>query len=170
MTDRTTDVARTPEPQASPPRTYVDPFSPFHEEMDRLMNNVFGAQRMPLWPRAMAGIDKMSMMPSMDVEDTDQAYTISVELPGMAEDDVEVSVDDGLLVIAGEKRMGESRDEDNVYVSERRFGRVQRALRLPDGIDEEGIEAHVDKGVLTVVVPKTDEIPTPSRQIPVTKA
>ena len=171
MTDKTTEAVDRPGRQVARPHRYVDPFSRFHSEMDRLMEDAFGHGRAMTWPRMTApligGIEAGLMMPRIDVTEDDAAITVTAELPGLSEDDVEVTLNDDLLVIKGEKRQGESCDEDNVYVSERRFGSFQRTLKLPEGIEEEKIEAHVDKGVLTVVVPKAPTAAKPERRIPV---
>jgi len=173
MTDKTNVATRTPDaPVSRPP--YVDPFSTFRGEMDRLMDSFFGERSMAMWPRAGTPVfgDAATdlMMPRMDVTEDDEKITVTAEMPGLSEDDVEVTLNDDLLVVKGEKRMGDSREEDDVHVSERRFGSFQRSLRLPDGIDEDKIAAHVDKGVLTVVVPKLPGRDKPKRNIPVGSA
>ena len=170
MTDKTNVATRTADaPVSRPP--YVDPFSTFRGEMDRLMDSFFGEGALAMWPRAGAlrldAAANDSMMPRMDVTEDDEKITVTAEMPGLSEDDVEVTLNDDLLVVKGEKRMGDSREEDDVHVSERRFGSFQRSLRLPDGIDEDKITAHVDKGVLTVVVPKLPGQDKPERNIPV---
>ncbi len=173
MTDKTTNVARMPEKQVSQPDRYVDPFSTFRVEMDRLMDDYLGANRLVLWPGLTSplfdGATPGAMMPRMDVTEDNEKITVTAELPGLTEGDVELTLHDDVLVVKGEKRAGESRDEDNVYVSERRFGSFQRSIRMPENIDADAIDAHVENGVLTVTVPKKPEAKKPSRQIPVGK-
>ncbi|MEQ8602591.1 MAG: Hsp20/alpha crystallin family protein [Marivibrio sp.] len=94
--------------------------------------------------------------PSADASHVDDAYRIRLELPGVEEDDVEVSVHDGVLTISGEKKeeREETDDERRVYFSERSYGAFERAFRIPDTVDQDRIEADFDKGVLTIALPK----------------
>ncbi len=92
--------------------------------------------------------------PPMDVTGSDDGLVVSLDLPGMAEDDIEVDVAEGVLTIRGE-RVAEATTEDaGTYRRERRFGRFERRLRLPDGTEVERIAASFRNGVLTVEVPK----------------
>jgi len=106
--------------------------------------------------------------PSVDVVDEAKSLRITVELPGMSEGDIELSVDGNLLTIKGEKRTDASSDENGCYRTERAFGYFQRVIPLPANASTEGIEANFDKGVLTVRVPKTKAAPDVSKRIAVT--
>ena len=97
-----------------------------------------------------------TFQPSIDVTDEDKHVRVTAELPGLGKDDVEVTVQDGVLTIRGEKKSEQSTDEDGCYRLERYFGTFQRVLPLPPDIDPDGAEAKFDNGVLTVRVPKTD--------------
>lgn len=109
--------------------------------------------------------------PRADVRDTDAAFVVELELPGVAEDDVELSVLDGVLTIAGEKKQAdesEQTDADgNVRVHvERSYGRFERRFALPENVDAENAEAAFQRGVLRVTLPKV-ELPDPVKRIPV---
>ena len=90
----------------------------------------------------------------MDVSESDKSIDVSVELPGMDENDVEVSISDDRLTISGEKTQEETREEGTVQVHERSFGSFRRSFRLPPDADADKVVASFEKGVLTVSVPK----------------
>lgn len=113
------------------------------------------------WPKSAGGL-----APAVDVTETEKAYTIAAELPGVSEQDIDVSVHDGSLVIKGEKHQEKEEKAKNRYLSERSYGAFQRVFGLPKGTDESKIEAQFHNGVLTVTVPKNAEIPN-SRKVDV---
>jgi len=106
--------------------------------------------------------------PSADAAAKEDAYEVNLELPGVAEADIEIEVRDGVMTIKGEKRSEHEESGKHFYFSERSYGAFQRAFRLPADVDEDRIEAHADKGVLHVILPKRPETPeTGSRRIAV---
>ena len=125
------------------------PFIRLRHEMDRLFDDFFSA---PLlgggWSRAMS-------WPSLEVNETDNEVRITAELPGMTEKDVELSVQDGMLSIRGEKK-SEQDDRDRGW-SERYYGRFERRIALPDGADDQRCEASFRDGVLSIRMPKSPE-------------
>lgn len=92
--------------------------------------------------------------PTADAAALDEAYEVNLELPGVAEEDIEIEVRDGVMTIKGEKRSAREETGKHFYFSERTYGAFQRAFRLPADVDEDRIAAHADKGVLHVVLPK----------------
>lgn len=104
-----------------------------------------------LWSPGLTGLAPMAV----DVAEDDKLYTITAELPGVPEQNVEVTVDDGLLVIRGEKREQKEEKGKNRYLSERSYGAFQRMFSLPRGTDPAGVKASFHNGVLSVTVPKT---------------
>ena len=99
-------------------------------------------------------LDSGFPMPVADVTESETAYHVMVELPGVAQSDIELSLADDILTIKGEKREEHTEKHDTVHVFERNFGAFQRAFHVPDGIDRPKIAAAFDKGVLTVTLPK----------------
>ena len=91
---------------------------------------------------------------AVDVGENDKAYTISAELPGVDEKNIEVSVEDGMLAVRGEKRQEQEEKDKHHYMRERRYGAFQRMFALPKGTDENKVEARFHNGVLTISVPK----------------
>ncbi len=95
--------------------------------------------------------------PALDVEETEEAFTLHVELPGVDADQVEVSLEENVLTIAGERRFYDEREAEGFRRIERHFGRFHRAVRLPDRVDAEGVTAGYRDGLLTITVPKAEE-------------
>lgn len=93
--------------------------------------------------------------PAFDVVEKDGEFQITAELPGLSENDVEIKLNNNLLTVRGEKSESKETEEKNYYLSERRFGSFQRSFRVPDGVNNEQIEADFAKGILTIKLPKT---------------
>lgn len=108
-----------------------------------------GMQR--LWNDGVTGFAILAI----DVTETDAAYTITAELPGVKEKDVEVSINEDMLVIKGEKRQEKEEKDQDHHLTERSYGSFQRMFSLPRGTDGAKVEAHFTNGVLVVSVPKT---------------
>jgi len=135
-----------------------DPFLTLHREMNRLFDDVFrGFDLMPL-----TSTGPMMSWPNLEVVETDKELRVCAELPGMAEKDVEVLLEDGVLTIRGEKQ-AESQDEGRRF-SERFYGRFVRQVPVGD-IEEERVEASFKNGVLTVTMPKTARAQEHTRRI-----
>jgi HSP20 family protein len=108
--------------------------------------------------------------PAMDVAETDKTYEITAELPGMIESEVQVVASNGVLTIKGEKKEEKEEKKKDYYLSERRYGSFDRRLRIPDGVDEDKIEATFKKGVLSVTIPKKPEAQKLGKKIDVKAA
>ena len=106
----------------------------------------------------------------MDLVEKDGGYEITAELPGLAEDNVEVKVAGGVLTIRGEKREEKEEKDKQYHLAERRYGAFQRAFRIPPGVDPDRIEAAFAKGVLTVTLPKSAEAQSGEKTIAVKPA
>ncbi|MDB5448171.1 MAG: type effector protein [Phenylobacterium sp.] len=106
------------------------------------------------------------LAPRLDVRETDQEFRVSVELPGVSEDDVEVDVDDDLLTIRAEKKEEREVDRSDQHVTERLFGVFQRSIRLPQAVDAQAVKATLENGVLQIVIPKSER-QARNRRVPV---
>jgi HSP20 family protein len=93
----------------------------------------------------------------LEVYERDGHTVVRLEVPGMKEEDIDVSVTDGLLTIKGEKKHEEEIKEENYYYSERSFGSFLRTLSIPKGVDESKLAATYDNGILELEIPKADE-------------
>ncbi len=96
-----------------------------------------------------------SFRPRIDVVEDKDALRVTAELPGMERDDLHISVDNDVLILRGEKKLESKQDERGCYRIERAFGRFERLIPLPDGLDLNSAEATFDKGVLTIRIPKS---------------
>ena len=103
----------------------------------------------------------------MDIAETDRAFEVTAELPGIDEKDVDISVADGVLTIRGEKKAESEEKAKNYHRIERAYGSFQRSLALPPTIDEDAIEATFRNGVLKLLLPKTAKALEKAKKIPV---
>lgn len=131
-------------------------WDPFRElvgiqnEMNRLFGQTFGGD---VGDAESAG----SWSPPMDVHETPERFTITLELPGMTTGDIDITVEDNVLSISGERKFYDEVNEDAFHRIERRFGRFQRRIVLPQQCDPEKVQASMDNGILTVEVPKAEQ-------------
>ena len=129
-----------------------DPFMSLHREMNRLFDDVFRGAPMA-GTRGSSGGD---FVPAhMDVSETENQIRICAELPGVSQDDVEVTLDEDVLTIKGEKRLERKDEKENYHFMERSYGTFQRSLRLPFRVEPDQVQADFNNGVLTVTLPKT---------------
>ena len=100
--------------------------------------------------------------PALDISERTDAYLVTAELPGVEADDLQITLDDGLLTIQGEQYFAHDSSEQHFHRVERRYGAFRRSITLPAQVIAEGIQASVDNGVLQILVPKMEEA-TPKR-------
>ena len=132
-----------------------DPFLSLHREMNRLFDDVL---RGSLGPSQNEPLGQSGMLtPHIDVSETENEVRICAELPGVRDEDIDVSLDDDILTIRGEKKFERKDDKENFHFMERSYGSFQRSLRLPYSVNPDEVKAHVENGVLTVTVPKTQQ-------------
>ncbi len=118
----------------------------------RFFNNTFTRQHPFAWN------SDYKWKPSTDISETDDSYEVRAELPGVPMEDVHISVKDDFLTIKGEKRQ-ENGDESNNYKRvERRYGSFERKFTLPPKVDADNIKAKFNDGVLTLSIPKPEEV------------
>ena len=123
-------------------------------EMDRLFDRFTSGFGFVPFPALRSETVFSVPSPAVAITEDDQSFKLTVELPGMPEKDVQVSLSGNTLIVKGEKRQEKEQQEKGYYLSERSYGEFQRAFALPDGVNAEKIEAAVANGVLTVTVPK----------------
>jgi HSP20 family protein len=128
-----------------------DPFrdiTSLRDEMNRLFTRTLGEG-------SSAG---SAWTPAVDIFDAAGAIVLKAELPGLSPDDIDIEVDDNVLTLKGERRFEEKVEEGRYYRVERAYGSFQRSVTLPQGVKADEITASFDSGVLTVRVPKADEV------------
>jgi HSP20 family protein len=122
-------------------------------EMNRLFTSLFDSPTRPS-----SGETTRRWIPAIDLVEDGDRYVLHADLPGVAEQDVSVEVDAGVLKISGERRSARTEQQGGYRRIERSFGSFSRSLTLPDGIDPDAVEASFDKGVLEVRIPKPERI------------
>lgn len=118
-------------------------------DMNRLFDDVLGAK----WGR---GEDR-DWVPTVDVEERENEFVVSLDVPGVDKKDVKVALEDNILTIRGERKVERSENEGTYHCTERCFGTFQRSFTLPRTIDSSKIHARHKDGVLTVTLPKAEE-------------
>lgn len=101
--------------------------------------------------------DISTVQPVVNVEETENEYLISAELPGMDKKDINISIEDNVLSISGEKKSESKTDEKNYHRFERSYGKFYRSFELPHVVDRENIDASYKNGVLNISLPKAEE-------------
>ncbi len=130
-----------------------DPFREL-EEMSSRLNRIFGR------PRGSAEADSEMMavanwMPSVDISETDDAYLIKGEIPGVKKEDVKVTIQNGMLTIQGERKQEKEEKNKKFHRVECSYGSFARSFRVPDDADESAVKAEFKDGMLNVSLPKS---------------
>lgn len=136
-----------------------DPWRGFQSDVERMFENFFGTASTPfsLFSRPFtSGSEGALVVPSVDVKESDNAIEITAELPGIKEEDIELTLRDGVLTLRGEKRVERDDKDNNYHMTERRFGAFQRSFRLPEDVDNKACEANYENGVLHIFLPKRE--------------
>jgi HSP20 family protein len=96
-------------------------------------------------------------LPPMDLVETADHYVLRADLPGLSDGDVNVQLEDNVLTISGERKAEHVDQQEGYYRLERAFGEFSRSLTLPDGVDPDSVQAHFDRGVLEIRIPKPEQ-------------
>jgi HSP20 family protein len=166
------------EPQKVPVHTLAEratqdyPFFQLHREIDRLFDEAFGrfpsALRGPQeWPE----LTPVLLTPELDIKETDKNYVLSLEVPGVAREDVDIRVDGDRLVIHGEKNQEQKKEDENYHCIERHYGSFERVLTLPKEANADNIDASFKDGVLTITIERqAKSLPKEAKKIEVKAA
>jgi HSP20 family protein len=127
-----------------------NPIAALQREMNQVFESFWNRVGNLDWPWG-------SGMARSDMVETDGAIEVSIELPGMEMKDIEVTVNDDMLTVKGEKRIERQEEKRGYYLSERSYGAIYRTIPLPPGVDGEKAEASFKNGVLTIRLPQTPE-------------
>ncbi len=119
--------------------------------MDQLFDEFFGLDK-GIWPES-----TLNVVPAVNLEETEDAYKISAELPGMQKKDINITLENNVLSISGEKKAENKVEEKNYHRIERSYGKFHRAFELPGTVNRDKIEADYKDGILHISVPKAEE-------------
>jgi HSP20 family protein len=140
-----------------------NPIATLQREMNHVFENFWNRVGQFEWPW---GSDEAKS----DMVETDKAIEVSIELPGMEMKDIEVTVNDDMLTVKGEKKIERQEEKKGYYLSERSYGAIYRTIPLPPGVDGEKAQASFKNGVLTIKLPQTPEAQAKVRKIAVKEA
>jgi len=102
--------------------------------------------------------DERTFLPRFDVKETKEGYQFKADLPGLTESDIEISLTGNQLTVSGKRETESHEDNDTFYACERQFGSFSRVFTLPEACDAEHVRAEMNKGVLTIALPKKPEL------------
>lgn len=121
-------------------------------EMNRLFEQAFEDGSLTRWqPSTSWGL-------AVDVAENDDAFIVTASVPGLSPDDLDITLTDNVLTIKGEYKADETIDEGQYHIRERRYGSFGRSITLPVPVNAESVDANYEKGVLTLTVPKAEEV------------
>ncbi|MGH8893083.1 MAG: Hsp20/alpha crystallin family protein [Actinomycetes bacterium] len=137
-----------------------DPFEDLRDAQDELLRmNRMRVQRLAqLGQQYDAAASTQAWPPPVDISERKDAYLVAVELPGVGLDDIDITFEDGLLTIQGERRFPHDSSEEKMHRVERRYGAFRRSITLPSHVVAEAIEASAQDGMLHILVPKAEEV------------
>ncbi len=140
-----------------------EPFRDVDDVYDR-----FIAESMRRWPRQGAATQPpREWAPAADVSETDVEFVIKAELPEVRKEDVSITVQDGVLTLAGERKQAKIEEQEKIHRIERLYGSFARRFALPDNADENGIRAESRDGLIVIRIPKQRVVEPQPRQIQV---
>lgn len=145
----------------------VEPFSRLRDEVEHMFDE-FPAR----WP-ALQGASRPTSsipVPAVELIENDDSYKVSVEVPGIDPEDIDLSVQQDMLIVKGEKREEFSESDRNNARSERSYGCFERHITLPADADLESIEANSKNGVITIEIPRDTNNTLAARKIPIGSA
>ena len=99
----------------------------------------------------------LDISPRIDISETDEGYLLEGELPGLKENEIDIKIDNNILTIKGKKEEFSEEKNKNYYLKERYSGSFQRSISLPNNINEEGIDANFEDGILRINIPKKNQ-------------
>jgi HSP20 family protein len=160
---------QTSKTETTPATRPGDPFSAMRAEMEHVFDKFLGGAHWPSLPDLFAGSAGGRVMPSVDIHENDKEIVVEAELPGMQQDDVDITLRDGMLTMKGEKKSEREEKKGDFHVTERTYGSFHRSFRLPDTVDEENVTANLDNGVLRVTLRKKPEAVKAEKKIAIAK-
>jgi HSP20 family protein len=125
-------------------------------EMNRLFNTVFDSPSSAGAGRG-NGQTLRRWIPAMDLVETEDAFVLRADLPGLSEQDVNIELEDNVLTVSGERKAEHEERKEGYYRVERASGSFSRSLTLPEGVDPEAVSANFERGVLEVRIPKPEQ-------------
>jgi HSP20 family protein len=135
-----------------------DPFQDLRSAQDEMAQmSPMLAHALGLHTQPQGSATATAWTPALDISERKDAYLVTVELPGLKPEDLDIAMEDGLLTIQGERQLTSESSEQQFHRVERRYGAFRRSITLPAHVMAEGIQASFEDGVLQILVPKAEE-------------
>jgi HSP20 family protein len=147
------------------PATY-SPFVGLQDEINRMFDDMWRGFGTPTATRA-SSTGVFSTMPAIGVAETDKSVDVTIELPGLSEKDVELTLENDVLTVRGEKR--DEKNDQKAGYTERWYGAFERSVALPPGLLADKADAKFKDGVLTVSVPRTEQLQAKAKKIAIAR-
>ena len=128
------------------------------DDMDRMVKTVFN-------DNLYSPIINENWVPAVDIKEDNISFVLTAEIPGLSKSDIDLLVEDNMLKISGSRDTNNENDNGEYHYKERTNGTFHRSFKLPSTVDEENISASFRNGILTVVLPKTEEVHPKQRSI-----
>jgi len=139
-----------------------DMFSSLHREINRVFDQFNDRED---WPFAALSPGNGKLSPRIDVSETDGAIEVTMELPGVDDNEIDVSLTDDRLTVKGEKKSESDKTEKDYRLVERAYGAFERMVRLPCEVDSDKIDAKFKNGILTITMPKSPTVAANTKKI-----
>lgn len=131
----------------------VHPLDQLHQQIDQMFENSFRGFGIPsLFSKSFDDGGMGFLKPYLDIKETKKQYVVSIEMPGVDKNEVNVSIDGNTLTVSGEKKQETRCEDEDYHYIERSYGSFQRVLNLPDDVDTDDLDASFKKGVLTLKI------------------
>jgi HSP20 family protein len=102
-------------------------------------------------------VSNRGWMPPVDIQETEDAYKLHAELPGLTKDDINITLENNVLRLSGERKFEKEVQKESYHRIERTYGAFSRAFALPQQVDADGVQAAFENGILTITVPKAEQ-------------
>ncbi len=142
-----------------------DPFRDLMSIQDRV-NQLFD-ETMAMSKRGAEDFCTGNWAPPVDIYETGSHVVLKAEIPGISQDAIDIKIEGNLLILKGERQFEKKTDEETYYRIERAYGTFMRSFTLPNSVDQEGVKATYEAGVLKIVMRKKDARSTPSIKVEV---
>lgn len=144
------------------------PFLALQNEISRAMNDFYNVMEFPRI--SLERFENVNITPAIDIIDSKESFKLEVEMPGMDENDIKISIGDGMLTIKGEKSISKKDKDKNYMMREISYGYYERSIPLPESVEPAQAKASFKKGMLWVDIPKKAESSKQYRELQIQKA
>ena len=132
----------------NPAGTYLPNRDPFARMLEGIFGENLGTSE---------DVSNRAWAPAVNIRETDNAFFVEAELPGLTKDDIDITLENNMLKLSGERRFEKDVSEKNYHRVERSYGNFLRTFSLPSEVDAEGVKASFKDGVLTIEIPKAEQ-------------